>query len=390
MARILFINSVCNGSTGSICKNLYKLAEEAGHECCIAYGRGSAPQNMRNIRIGNDSDIYLHGMKARLFDASGFGSENATKKFLLWMEEYKPDIIHMHNLHGYYLDIKTFFGYLKKHPEIKKVWTLHDCWAFTGHCAYYTYAECEKWKTGCGACPCKNDYPKSFLDHSKKNYKKKRDIFRGVKNIILVTPSIWLQQDVLQSYMGEYKVRVINNGIDTSVFRPQPSKIKEKYGIFDKKIILGVASVWDRRKGLDTFIQLSKKLPKDYQVVLIGLSDEQIKALPPQIIGIGRTENVYELVEWYSAAEFLFNPTMEDNYPTVNLEAQACGTFVVAYDSGGTKETIKGSNGKIVNSLDEVLEFLETEFTGKICEYSLKEYDWKYCFQKYIELYNEE
>ena len=340
MSRILFINSVCNGSTGSICKNLYKVAVEAGHECCIAYGRGEAPKGSKTIKIGNKLDIYLHVLKARLFDASGFGSKQATKEFIKKIDEFKPDIIHLHNIHGYYVNIEILFKYLRAHPEIKKIWTLHDCWAFTGHCAYYTYAKCNKWQRCCNSnCPNKNEYPKAIFSKVEKNFNRKKEIFNNVENMILVTPSEWLKNEVEKSYLKSYQIEVINNGVDTKIFKYTKSNIKEKYSIKNKKIILGVASVWDKRKGLDIFIKLSKRLDNNYQIVLIGLNKKQQKKVSDNIIGITRTENVQELVKWYSAAEVLFNPTLEDNYPTVNLEAIACGTPVITFDTGGSPES---------------------------------------------------
>ncbi|OUQ04404.1 glycosyl transferase [Erysipelatoclostridium sp. An15] len=340
MSRILFINSVCNGSTGSICKNLYKVAVEAGHECCIAYGRGEAPKGSKTIKIGNKLDIYLHVLKARLFDASGFGSKQATKEFIKKIDEFKPDIIHLHNIHGYYVNIEILFKYLRAHPEIKKIWTLHDCWAFTGHCAYYTYAKCNKWQRCCNSnCPNKNEYPKAIFSKVEKNFNRKKEIFNNVENMILVTPSEWLKNEVEKSYLKSYQIEVINNGVDTKIFKYTKSNIKEKYSIKNKKVILGVASVWDKRKGLDIFIKLSKRLDSNYQIVLIGLNKNQQKKVSDNIIGITRTENVQELVKWYSAAEVLFNPTLEDNYPTVNLEAIACGTPVITFDTGGSPES---------------------------------------------------
>ena len=340
MSRILFINSVCNGSTGSICKNLYKAAVEAGHECCIAYGRGEAPKEFKTIKIGNKLDIYLHVLKARLFDASGFGSKHATKEFIKKIDEFKPDIIHLHNIHGYYVNIEILFKYLRAHPEIKKIWTLHDCWAFTGHCAYYTYAKCNKWQRCCNSnCPNKNEYPKAIFSKVEKNFNRKKEIFNNVENMILVTPSEWLKNEVEKSYLKSYQIEVINNGVDTKIFKYTKSNIKEKYSIKNKKVILGVASVWDKRKGLDIFIKLSKRLDSNYQIVLIGLNKNQQKKVSDNIIGITRTENVQELVKWYSAAEVLFNPTLEDNYPTVNLEAIACGTPVITFDTGGSPES---------------------------------------------------
>lgn len=359
MSRILFINSVCNGSTGTICKNLYKAAEEDGHTCCIAYGRGNAPEGFNTIKIGNNFDIYMHVLKARIFDAMGFGSKWATKELIEKIDEFKPDVIHLHNIHGYYLNIEILFKYLKKHPEIKKIWTLHDCWAFTGHCAYYTYAKCDKWKSGCvGSCPNKKEYPKTFLSNIKSNYMIKKKLFYGLKNLTIVTPSKWLRNEVVFSCLKDYPILVINNGIDTNVFKHTESNLKEKYHIEDKKVILGVASVWDSRKGLNIFFELSKEIEKDYQIVLIGLSKKQIKELPDNIIGIERTENVKELVKWYSAAEIYFNPTLEDNYPTTNLEAIACGTSVVTFNTGGSPESaFAGTEETIFSySVDESIE----------------------------------
>lgn len=349
MSKILFINSVCNGSTGTICKTLYKAAVEAGHECCIAYGRGEAPKGFKTIKIGNKLDIYLHVLKARLFDASGFGSKHATKEFIKKIDEFKPDIIHLHNIHGYYVNIEILFKYLKNHPEIKKIWTLHDCWAFTGHCAYYTYAKCNKWETCCkGYCPNRNEYPKTIFSCVTKNYTKKKNIFSNVGNMVLITPSQWLKNEIEKSFLKDYETVVIHNGVDTSIFKPTPSDIRQQYGIEDKKIILGVASVWDKRKGLNTFLELSKEIDDEYQIVLIGLNSKQIKQLPSNIIGISRTESVQELVEWYSAAYVYFNPTLEDNYPTTNLEAISCGTPVVTFETGGSPESVVG-NGIIIN-----------------------------------------
>ena len=339
MSRILFINSVCNGSTGTICKNLYKAAVEAGHECCIAYGRGEAPKEFKTIKIGNKLDIYLHVLKARLFDASGFGSKHATKEFIKKIDEFKPDIIHLHNIHGYYVNIEILFKYLKEHPEIKKIWTLHDCWAFTGHCPHFEYEKCQQWKNECKKCIRRNEYPKSLIDRCNRNYWLKKSSFTNVDNLMLVSPSNWLMNLIKDSFFKEYSIEVINNGVDTSIFKHTESNIKERYGIKNKKVILGVASVWDKKKGLDTFIELSKQLDNEYQIVLIGLNKKQIKKLPSNIIGITRTENVEELVKWYSAAEVFFNPTLEDNYPTVNLEAIACGTPVITFDTGGSPES---------------------------------------------------
>ena len=352
--KVLMINSVCGvGSTGRICTDIADVLTENGHECKIAFGRKAAPERYRKYayRITSDSGVKINALKARLFDNEGFNATGATKKLVSFIEKYNPDVIHLHNLHGYYLNAEVLFDYLKK-TDKKVIWTLHDCWAFTGHCAYFDYPECNKWKENCGGCGRLNDYPKAITDRAKRNLAKKREIFTGVKNLTIVTPSKWLAELTKQSFLGEYPVKVINNGIDTAVFRPTESDFKEKNGLSGKKIILGVANIWDARKGLEDFIALSKKISDDYRIVLVGLDEKQLGALPENILGITRTSSANELAEIYTAADVLFNPTYEDNYPTVNLEAQACGTPVVTYDTGGSGETIFRDNGKIVEKGD--------------------------------------
>jgi glycosyltransferase involved in cell wall biosynthesis len=337
---VLQINTVCGvGSVGRIVRQIHEALREKGHESYIAYGRKPLGCDGA-IRIGGDLDVYFHVFLTRVFDLHGFGSKKATKKFLKIVEEINPDIIHLHNIHGYYLNIEVLFDFLKSFDK-PVVWTLHDCWAFTGHCSYFTYAKCERWKTGCYSCPEKKSYPRSVIfDNSKSNYARKKKAFTGAKNMTLVTPSQWLAGLVKESFLGDYPVQVIPNGIDTEVFKPTPSDFKKRYGLDGKFLILGVANVWEKRKGFDYFLDLSKYLSDDEIIVLVGLSDERIKNLPNNIIGIKRTNSAKELAEIYTAADVFFNPTLEDNYPTVNLEAQACGTYVITFDSGGAKETI--------------------------------------------------
>lgn len=338
--KVLQINTVCGvGSVGRIVRQIHEALREKGHESYIAYGRKPLGCDGA-IRIGGDLDVYFHVFLTRVFDLHGFGSKKATKKFLKIVEEINPDIIHLHNIHGYYLNIEVLFDFLKSFDK-PVVWTLHDCWAFTGHCSHFTYAKCERWKTGCYSCPEKKSYPRSVIfDNSKSNYARKKKAFTGAKNMTLVTPSQWLAGLVKESFLRDYPVQVIPNGIDTEVFKPTPSDFKKRYGLDGKFLILGVANVWEKRKGFDYFLDLSKYLSDDEIIVLVGLSDERIKNLPNNIIGIKRTNSAKELAEIYTAADVFFNPTLEDNYPTVNLEAQACGTYVITFDSGGAKETI--------------------------------------------------
>lgn len=339
--KILMINVVCGiRSTGRICTDIATELEKQGHEVQIAYGREEVPEKFRKyaVRIGSDLDVKLHGIKARLFDGCGFGSKKATEVFIEWIKEYDPDVIHLHNIHGYYINIEVLFSYLKNCGK-KIIWTLHDCWAFTGHAAYCEAVDCDKWKEGCYKCPKKSDYPSSLTDYSKKNWKRKKEVLCGIPNFIIVTPSQWLANLVKESFLLDYKVTVIHNGIDTSVFKTKESDIKKRLGIEGKKIILGVAALWEQRKGLFDFFELSKKLDDNYIVILVGLSKKQIGKLPNRIIGIERTNSVQELAELYSVADVYLNPTYEDNYPTTNLEAIACGTPVITYRTGGSPES---------------------------------------------------
>lgn len=338
--RVLQINSVCGyGSTGNIVVDLYHALREQGHECCIAYGRGSAPEDVESYRIGSGIDVYIHGICSRITDRQAFYSTRATRRFVQWMKEYDPDVIHMHNLHGYYINIEILFDALKQ-MEKPVVWTLHDCWAFTGHCAHFEYQGCDRWKKGCGKCPQKHNYPASYLlDQSKGNYQQKKTSICQLKELTIVSPSQWLANLVKQSFLRRYSLQVIHNGIDVEIFSPMQTKIKEQYGIDEKKVVLGVASEWSSRKGIQDFAKLADVLDENYQIVLIGRVYD--KADKKNITYISRTSSRRELAEWYSAAEVLFNPTYEDNYPTVNLEAQACGTPVITYNTGGSPEGVR-------------------------------------------------
>lgn len=354
--KLLVINSVCGiGSTGRIGASIASDYERLGWEVKFAYGREIyVPENCRTwgVRIGDRLTVKLHGLLTRVFDWHGAGlcSRCATKRFLKWAEAWSPDVVWLHNLHGYYINYELLFAWIKRHPEIEVKWTLHDCWAFTGHCAYFTVANCDRWKAGCYGCLDKKAYPATLgLSAAKANWERKKKSFCGVKNMRLITPSKWLADLTRESFLKEYPVEVVHNTIDLSVFKPTPSNFRKRMGLKGKTIILGVASVWDRRKGLQDFLALRKlldirndKTGQIYFIVLVGLTDCQIASLPPGIIGIARTNSAAELAEIYSVADWFFNPTHEDNYPTVNLEARACGCKVVTYDTGGSSETVEG------------------------------------------------
>lgn len=391
--KVLMINSVCGiRSTGRICTDLADILKKQGHECLIAYGREYVPEKYENIsyRIGADIDIKLHVLKSRFFDAAGFGSKKATQRLVEKMIEYDPDIIHLHNIHGYYVNVEILFNYLKTCGK-KIVWTLHDCWAFTGHCAHFDYANCNKWQSGCFMCPETSNYPKSLCDHSTVNYERKKESFTDVKDMIIVTPSKWLADLVQKSFLKEYPVNVISNGIDLDKFRPTKGTFRQNYRLENKKIVLGVASAWTEKKGLNDFEKLSEMLDRSYQIVLVGLTEKQKEKLPVSILGITQTNDVTELAELYSAADVFVNLTYEDTYPTVNLEALSCGTAVITYQTGGSPETLPSCCGRVVSkgNLIEVKKAVEELCSGKIildCDRAAlgKEA----CYQKYLDLFN--
>lgn len=351
------INSVCGiRSTGRICTDIADVLMANGHECRIAYGREQVPEKYRDIavRIGTDMDVKLHGVKSRFLDRHGYGSKAATQKFIRWVKEYDPDVIHLHNLHGYYIHIGVLFDYLKTCGK-KIIWTFHDCWPFTGHCAYFSWFACQQWKNnGCAACKHCKAYPKSmWVNRAKGNFAKKTALYKDLSNLTIVTPSAWLADLVRQSFLGNTPVEVIHNGIDLGAFSPEVrGSMLEKYGLEGKKVVLGVASTWDARKGLSDFVELADLLPEDYRIVLVGLSQPQIEQLPENITGIARTNNVRELAELYAAAEVFCNPTYEDNFPTTNIEALACGTPVITYRTGGSPESLDENTGWVLEQGD--------------------------------------
>ncbi|HHX68153.1 MAG TPA: glycosyltransferase [Gallicola sp.] len=396
--KVLQINSVCGiGSTGRIAIDIHNILIDQGHESYIAYGRG-LPKNCDDaIRIGTKIDNYTHVAKTRLLDKHGFGSKRATKEFVKEIKKIDPDIIHLHNIHGYYINIEILFNYLKEANK-PVIWTLHDCWSFTGHCSHFDYIGCKKWKTGCFDCPQKQEYPKSVLiDNSEWNYNKKKEIFMGVDNMMLVTPSNWLSNLVGKSFLKDYRIEVINNGIELSFFKPTDNEFRKKYELDDKFIILGVASIWTQSKGINYFLELSTNLKEDEVIVLVGLSNKQLKEIPENIIGISRTNNVEELADIYSSADIFVNPTLEDNFPTVNLEALACGTPVITFETGGSPESINNKTGMVVKERSSVklyenisnIRVSEKHSYIKECvDRAIKKYDRKLKYEEYISLYN--
>lgn len=353
--KVVEINSGFHGSTGTIMLSIADSVRCGGGEA-VTFSEvkpGDAPFGHRFF--GTKFENLLHRGVSVFSGISGKGSKFGTKALLKQIDIIRPDILHLHNLHGWYINLPMLFDYIKKN-NIKTVWTLHDCWGFTAQCSHFTIEKCEKWKTGCYKCPRYRLYPYTFVDRTDKMWLLKKAWFSGVRNLTIVTPSQWLGNLVKQSFLGEYDVKVINNGINLDAFKPTVSDFREKYGLQNKKIVLGVASSWSDRKGLDVFKTLAQTLDEEYSIVLVGTNDAIDNNLPSNIISIHRTLNQKELAEIYTAADVFFNPTREENFPTVNIEALACGAPVVTFDAGGSAEALDDKTGLVIDSRSDLNE----------------------------------
>ncbi len=395
--RIASINGGVFGSTGKIMFGIADVAEENGMETrCFSPITG--PNRFEQPRhaytkIGSYRGRQFSTLASRITGRIGGYSFIATKKLLKDLNDFKPDIIHLHNLHDSYVNLLQLFSYIKEH-DIAVVWTLHDCWPFTGHCPYYSIAKCEKWKTECNHCPIYRQYPQSFFDNSKKMFRLKKKWFGGVRNMTLVTVSQWLGNEVKQSFLNQYPIKVINNGIDLNVFKYTESDFKEKYGISDKTMILGVAMPWSKRKGIGDFIELSKRLDANrYQIVLVGTDEECDKLLPSNIISIHRTQDQTELAKIYSAADVFVNPSREETMGLVTVEAIACGTPAITYDETAVPEKITRENGIVVkvgdiNAMIEAIPKAIALDRSNIAQ-TVSGLNYGNKYQEYIDLYKE-
>ena len=405
MKKLLQINPVLrtNTSTGRIMQEIGELAIQNGWESYIAYsyGRdGVKPCRSKQIPVGNKWDVALHGVVTRLFDAHGLMSQVATQKLVDQIQKIKPDVIHIHNIHGYFLNYQILFDFLSQN-DIPVIWTVHDCWLYTGHCYYYTFIGCNKWQTGCGHCPQQRKFPASWLtDRSRQNFIDKKEAFTSVPTdrLTIVPVSEWIKGEMKKSFFKDYPFQVIHNGINTEVIKlSETEEVKSKYGLKGKHILLGVAALWHPEKGVADFLQLASMLHEDEVIVMIGVDEKLQKRLPHNVVGIKRTENIRQMAELYSAATAFVNPTWQDNYPTVNLEAIACGTPVVTYRTGGSVEAVTPETGFIVERGDvdgllQAVRIIEQRGKASYIEpcrnYALAHFKKEDRYADYIRLYN--
>lgn len=392
--KIVQINTVCgSGSTGKICVAVSQLLTQKNIENYVLYASGKSEYPL-GIRYMTNKEVKWQALRSRILGNYGFNSKRATKRLLKELDKIQPDIIHLHNLHGHNVHLGMLCTYLKE-KKIKVFWTFHDCWAFTGYCPHYDMIGCDQWKKdGCKKCPQKRR-TSWFLDRSQYLFNQKKKLFTGL-DMTIITPSKWLAEQVRQSFLAEYDVKVINNGIDLSVFYPRESDFRQKYHLEDKLIVLGVAHIWCAQKGLDVFIELSKRLDARFQIVLVGTDDKVDKQLPENIISIHRTQDQAELAEIYSAADVFVNPTREENFPTTHMEALACGTPVITFATGGSAEMLDETCGAVVrkddiNALEEriVTICVQKPYSAEACIRKAKNFDKKDKFLGCIRLYEE-
>ncbi|MDO4303913.1 MAG: glycosyltransferase [Bacillota bacterium] len=378
--------------------DIQRKANESGYATLSIVGRRKPFSELRCERIGNGLSFWIHVGINTVFDRQGYGSYFMTRRIIRRLRQERPDIIHLHNLHGYYINLPLLFRYLSEEYDGKIFWTFHDCWPFTGHCAYFTAAGCDKWEKGCYKCPNKKVYPISlFADASKRNYMDKKRMFTGLKNLTIIVPSKWMELMVKRSFFSNYPVITVNNGIDlkTYSYRKPLDELYDKYGISrEKKVILGVASVWDARKGMADFLALALELPDEYQILLVGLSSRQISRLPRNINGISRTGDVEELAMIYSLAHVFVNPSTEESFSLVTVEAIACGTPVIVLDTSAVKELVSEDNGIVLKRhgvedyLDAMKKLEERKLSREQISQTAKKYDVDEYGKKIVDLYS--
>lgn len=408
MKSLVEINTVVNNSTGRIMHDIQREADLSGMETLSIVGRRYVYTDVPCVKFGNALSFWIHVIWTTLTDRHGLEpvlSSLFTRKMVDRIREANPDIIHLHNIHGYYLHYPTLMKYLAYEYKGKIIWTFHDLWSITGHCPHYIAVNCNKWMTGCNHCPNKKRYPVSLgLDGSRKNYEIKKELFTSLSKLTITVPSEWMASQVRQSFMGKYPVEVIHNGIDTAVFDynrlavdsyTESSRCVGKTSCSDKKILLSVASIWDERKGLKDLVALSDKLSDDYVMVIVGLSKHQISRLPKGVIGITRTENIEELVSIYSRANIFINPSLEESFSLVTVEALSCGCPCVVLDTSAVAELVNDDNGVVLHGhkpedyLDAIKSIENRGYSRESVRATALKYDNKYMLEGYMKLYGE-
>ena len=398
--KVLLIDVVCKyGSTGKIVYDLYSQINASGDEAAICYGRGPKLKEKNIFKFSFDFETLLHAFLTRITGFTGCFSYFSTRRLIKFIKKFKPDVVHIHELHAYFLNVVPLLKFLKK-QNIKVVHTLHCAYSYTGKCGHHF--ECEKWKTECGKCPRLHEYiSTSFFDRTKRMFNSKKKAFTGFKDFTVVSPSKWLGDFAKQSFLGQYPIKIIPNGIDCSIFYPrETNELRKKFNINkDEKVVLAVApNLMSSAKGGKLVMEIADKM-KDENVkfVMVGLNDINIEH-SSNVILFERTNNQDQLAEFYSLADAFVICSDKENFPTTCIEAQCCGTPVCGFDVGGTKETsILDKNtfveyGKIDNLIEIIRNILGENYKQKfeIAKEAKKMFDKHNFFERYLELYRGE
>lgn len=390
--RVYFINTVCGkGSTGTIVADLCRVLKANGHAARVAYGRWTHPNDIDALKIETTAGMYRHALLARLTDRAGFFSRKATKRLIRDIRIFQPDIIHLHNLHGYYVNVEMLFRFLAE-QKAPVAWTLHDCWPFTGHCTHYTFAGCDRYRTGCYDCPQRQRYPSAWRDNSFENHKRKQTLFSSVRTMRIITVSNWLKDQATSSFLSRYPVECIYNGVDLNTFRPINSTWKKRNGLESTTLILSVSDGWDERKGLSDILALARETVGQYTFVVVGLSKGQRTGLPTNVIGLERIWNRQELVELYSTADVFLNTSVEETFSLVTAEAIACGTPAVVYSATACPEILDDQSG-IVLPFDSSLQDIQNALNKAKYFKGARKRAWTFALEhnlrEYLDLYEQ-
>lgn len=373
--KIVQINAVCGmGSTGEITVKISNMLNEHNIENYVFYTYGKSKYE-QGVKYSTNLTVGLNAVMAKVLGNYGFNSHFSTKKLIRKLKQIKPDIIHLHNIHGHDVNLKTFFKYLKE-SGVRVIWTFHDCWAFTGYCMHFDLLNCRKWESVCNECPQKNNYS-LFVDKSKKLFNLKKSIFTDIEDMTIVTPSEWMASLAKKSYMNKFPIKIINNGTNTDIFYRRNTNIRQQFGVGEKYLVFGIV-----KGNYDLFMNLADKMEDKYQLVLAGLSKSQLQKLPKNIIGIGKIKSRDEMAEFFSASDVFVNMTLQDTFPTVNLESLACGTPVITFNTGGSPEAVDDKTGIVVQKGNV------TELYEAVCTICNGEDRSEACIKRARELYN--
>lgn len=345
--RVLFVNGVVDyGSTGKIVRDLADGLKDQGHDVSMVFGRHQAHELQNTVDVSSKLGFYHHYFGSRILGKHGQYSKRATKQTIQEIERFKPDVIHLHNLHGYYLHVPNLLKYLAK-AGIPVIWTLHDCWMISGSAAYFDYYGCDVWDQGCQKCHNTKEYPiNQFGLHQIQNLKWKQELVSQLSQLEVITVSNWLNELISSTFFQKHQIHTIYNGINENVFTPSPKSQSTQIKL------LGVANEWEKRKGLDDFIALNEKLDDRYEITLIGLSEAQVAALPSDMVGITRTKDQKELAQYYSDADIYLNLSVEETMGLTTIESLACGTPVITYNKTAVPELVDESVGLVVEAHD--------------------------------------